>query len=260
MVIHGACRAHEGANLQLRDPGNAVNGGCEMGKTQVDLCGFDRGSRRLDSSARRRDLGLRGRHLSRRRLHLRFCGEVVLGRVIQILLGDGLLLRERGVTIDIELRPALIRFRHGYLSLRLQLLSARLLQLPLCLRQLSFRLIHDRLKRARIDLKEQLALLNEGTFFVRLLQKIARYLSLDIGVHQAVKSADPFAVNRDIPLLDFCNLHLRRRRGGRRVRLLGTTRCRCKQPGGQKQERWKRMPHSNHSRIQESVFVMRFGR
>ena len=68
-----------------------------------------------------------------------FAARLFCGRVIQILLGDGLLLRERSVTIHVELRPALIRLRHGYLSLRLQQLSAGLLQLPLCLRQLSLR-------------------------------------------------------------------------------------------------------------------------
>ena len=84
-------------------------------------------------------------------------------------------------------------------------------------------------------MKEQLALLYESAFFVRLLEKIARYLRLDVGVDESVQSADPFAVNRDILLLDFDNFHLRRRGGGRRIRLVGTTRGRDQQAGGQKQ-------------------------
>ena len=115
------------------------------------------------------------------------------------------------------------------------MLSARLLELPLCLRKLSFGLIHDRLKRALVDLKEQLTLLYESAFFVRLFEQIARYLRLDVGVDESVQSADPFAVNRDISLLDFCSYHFWRRGGRRRIRFMRTTRGREKQPGGEKQ-------------------------
>jgi hypothetical protein len=171
---------------------------------------------------------------------------------IQILLGNGLLLRQRSVTIYIELRPALIRLRDGDLGFGLQLLSARLLKLPLCLRQQTFTLVHHRLKRARVDLEEQLTLFYESPFLVRLLEKIPRYLRLDVGVDESVQSADPFAVYRNVPLLDFGNLHIGRR-GSSRILFVRTTRGRDQQAGGQKQERWNRILHSSNFRTRGPV-------
>jgi hypothetical protein len=53
-------------------------------------------------------------------LHLRLRGEVVLRGVIQVLLRDGLLLRQRSIAIHIQLRAALIRLRHGDLRFGLR--------------------------------------------------------------------------------------------------------------------------------------------
>ena len=110
---------------------------------------------------------------------------------------------------------------------------------------MTFGLIHDGLKRARINLKEQLPLLYESTFFVGLLKKITRYLRLDIGVHESVKSADPFAVNRHIPLLNLDSFDIGRR-SGCSIRPVGTTDGRAKQGGGQEQKRRKRITHSSY--------------
>ena len=140
-----------------------------------------------------------------------FAAILFCGRVIQILLRDGLLLCERSVAVHIELRPALIGFRHGDLGLGLRQLSLRLLHLPLRLRQLTFGLIQHGLKGPRIDLKQQLALLDESALFVRLLEKIAGNLRLDVGVNEPIQRADPFAINRHIFLLDRGDLHFERR-------------------------------------------------
>jgi len=43
---------------------------------------------------------------------------IVLRRVVKILLRDGLLLRQRCIPIDVELRSALIGFRYRNLRLR----------------------------------------------------------------------------------------------------------------------------------------------
>jgi len=93
------------------------------------------------------------------------------------------------------------------------------------LRQLGPRLVQHRLKRARIDLKEQLALLHERTLFVRLLEKVTRHLRFNVGVDEAIQSADPFAIDRDVFLLYFRDFHGRRRCGGHgTARLAGATR------------------------------------
>jgi len=50
--------------------------------------------------------------------HLRLRPYIVLRRVVKILLRDGLLLRQRCIPIDVELRSALIGFRYRNLRLR----------------------------------------------------------------------------------------------------------------------------------------------
>jgi len=47
---------------------------------------------------------------------------------------------------------------------------------------LSFRLIEHCLKRPRINLEEELALLNERTLLIILLQQVAGDLCFDVGV------------------------------------------------------------------------------
>ena len=97
-------------------------------------------------------------------LHLRLGRQVILRRVVQILLGDGLLLHQRNVPVRVQLGSYLIRLRHGNLRLGLSELRLGLRQLPGGLRQLPLRLIHHRLERPRIDFEQQLPGLYEGAF------------------------------------------------------------------------------------------------
>ena len=120
------------------------------------------------------------------------------------MLAGGLFLHERGVTVHVELSSALDRF--GVRELRLGL------------RQLSFSLAQRRLKRPWIDLKEHLALLNEGAFLVGLGEQIAGHLRFDVRIDHSVQGADPFAVDRNILLLDPGDLNV----GG-----VSRPRCRC---------------------------------
>ena len=103
---------------------------------------------------------------------------VGLRGVIEILLRDRLLLGERSVAILIQLRLALIRFGAGQLRLRLRPSRLGLGELRLGLRQLPLRLIDGRLERPGIDLKQQLALADEGAFGVVLREQIAGHLAL----------------------------------------------------------------------------------
>ena len=82
--------------------------------------------------------------------------QIILRGVVQILLRDGLLLRERNVAVHIELRSALIRLALGELRFGLDQLRLGLRQLPVGLRKLPLRLIDRRLERPRIDLEQQL--------------------------------------------------------------------------------------------------------
>ena len=82
----------------------------------------------------------------------------------------------------------------------------RLRDWPWC--ELPFGLIEHRLKRPRIDLKQQLSFLDERAFGVVLREQIAGHLRLDLGVDHPVERADPFAVDRNILLLHVYDLHL----------------------------------------------------
>ena len=112
--------------MRLRDARDSINWRSQPGKFKVDLCivhrsfgGFYRGAGRLNLSFGCFDLGPRS-------LHLSLSGQIALGRIIEILLGDGLLLSEGNVAILIELRLTLIGFRAGELRLGLQELRPRL--------------------------------------------------------------------------------------------------------------------------------------
>ena len=83
---------------------------------------------------------------------------------VQILLGNRVLLRERGVAVFVELRLALVRLGARQLRLGLLILRLGLSQLAVRLRELPARLIRRRLKRSRIDFEKQLTLFNEGAF------------------------------------------------------------------------------------------------
>ena len=107
-------------------PGNTVDGRREPRKSQVDLGRLGGGLGRLNGGGGSDDLSPRGGHLRLSGLHLRLRGEIVLRRVVQILLRDGLLLGQRSVAIHIQLGAALIRFRHRDLRLGLRQFGSRL--------------------------------------------------------------------------------------------------------------------------------------
>ena len=142
----------------------------------------------------------RGFHLRFGGLHLRLGREIVLRGVVQVLLRDGLLLRERNVAVHIQLRSHLIGFGHRHLRLRLSELRIGLRQLSGGAGQLPFRLIQHCLERPRIDLKQKLPLFHERAFGVFLLQQVTGHLRLDVRVHQAVQRPNPFAVDGNVAL------------------------------------------------------------
>ena len=95
--------------------------------------------------------------------------------------------------------------------LRFDLIRLRRGELAFSIRELSFGLIERRLKSSRVDLEQQLALLYERAFLVRVSQQIAGYLRLDLRVDQPVERTDPFLPDRNIPLLYLNHLDFRRR-------------------------------------------------
>jgi len=113
----------------------------------------------------------------------------------QILLARCLFFGQRAVTLYVELRSALHRYGIGKQ------------RLGLC--QLPFRLVQRGLKRPRVNLKQQLPLLDEGAFLVGLLHEVARDLRPHIGVRKPVERPDPLAINRNIPLLHLNDFNIR---------------------------------------------------
>jgi len=81
-------------------------------------------------------------------------------------------------------------------------------KLKLPLSELSLRLLEGGLKRSRIDLKQNLALLNLRAFYIGLLDHVAAYLWLNLSIDITLQSANPFPNER--------NVLLRRRRHGDR--------------------------------------------
>src|SRR5215475_7496937 len=77
----------------------------------------------------------------------------------------------------------------GLIKLSPSLDGFRICQRGLRLCKLSLGLIESCLKRAGINLKEELALLDEGAFLISLLQQIAGDLSSDVRVFQPVECA-----------------------------------------------------------------------
>ena len=133
--------------------------------------------------------------------------------VVEILLGDRLLLRERRIAIYVELDAALIGFRYRNLRFRQSQLRARLFQLALRLCESSLRLVQRRLEWTGVDLKEQLAFADESALGIVLLDEVTGDLSFDVGVDQSVESADPLAVNRNV-FLDYFRVTSTVRGGG----------------------------------------------
>jgi hypothetical protein len=198
------------ADLLLGHAGEAIDRRREPGEAEIQLGRFDRGRDRLNRRIGALDLGSGRFNLRLRGLHLSLRRHVILRGVVHVLLGDGLLFRQWGVPVDIELGSYLIGFRYGQLCFGLREPCLGLRQLPVGLCELALALLDNGLERPRIDLKKQLPFLYEGAFRVVLLQQVAGHLSLDVGVDESVQRADPFTVDRDILLLDLYHFHGRR--------------------------------------------------
>ena len=190
-----AGRIYEGADLQGGLPGDSVDGCDEAGKFQIDFGGFDGSFESLN-------LSLGG-------LHGGLGSEVILDGVVQVLLAGGLFSGERCVAVYVQLRADLNGFGIGKGGSRLS--------------QLAEGLVNDSLKWARVNLEKELAFFYVGTFLITLLHQVAGDLSADVGIDQAVESANPFTVNGDVSLLDFNDLNFNGSCGGRARRLFGAT-------------------------------------
>jgi hypothetical protein len=144
---------------------------------------------------------LRLLHLRLGRLHQCFGREIGLDVIVQLLLRNGVFLRQRYLAVDIVLG------------------SARLCHV---LGELSLGLVEHGLKRAHVDLEQDLTFADERAFFIRLADDVSRDLWPDIGVDVAIQRRDPFAVYRDIPLHDAGDFDLGRRRRGSHFVALAT--------------------------------------
>ncbi len=162
---------------------DAVDGRYQTREIEVDPGCFRGGLRRLD--------------LSSGCLHAGFRRQIILNGIVEVLLARGLYSGQRSVPLHVKLGSALNRFGGGKLGLGLG--------------QLSLRLIERCLKWARIDLEEQLTLLDERAFLVTLPHDVAGDLRPDVGIRESVERADPFAKNRNILLLNLHDLNVRRR-------------------------------------------------
>ena len=112
-------RADQVADLGLSDAGDAVNGRSDFGETQIELGSLHRGFGRRDRSFGGHDRGLGRLDPGTGGLDLGLSGEIGLDGIIEFLVGDRLLLGQRGVAIHVELGLALIRL--GLCELRLGL-------------------------------------------------------------------------------------------------------------------------------------------
>src|ERR1035438_4926106 len=124
-------------------------------------------------------------------------GEPGLDGVVQLLLADRFVAGQRGVA------------RHVQLGLS---------ELGLGLAKLALGLRERRGERPRVDLKERIALPDGKALLVDLPDEIPAHLGADLRIDESVQGADPFADDRNVPLLDGDHLDIRRRRG--RISLL----------------------------------------
>jgi len=129
-------------------------------------------------------------------LHLRFAGEIRLHSVVEGFLAQRLFLGQRRVTLYVQLGLG---------------------ELRLVLREFRLGLIQRGLERARINLKQQIALRDLAALRVVLRQQVAGDLRADLRVHVSIQRADPLLEDRHIPRGKRDDLHLRR---PRRRRLL----------------------------------------
>ena len=75
-------------------------------------------------------------------------------------------------------------------------------ELSLELGHLPVRLIYYCLKRSRINLKQELTLLNKRALLEILPQQVTSYLRFNFRVNHSVSSANPFFVDRHVLLFD----------------------------------------------------------
>ena len=135
--------------------------------------------------------------------------------IVEILFGDRVVPEERDIAVHIQLDTLLVCVGDGDSRLTLREFCARLRQLALRLREPALGLIEFRLKRPRVDLEKQLPLPDERALGIFLFHEITCNLSLDFRIDQTIDSADPFAVYRDILLVNVGDQNLERlRRGG----------------------------------------------
>src|SRR5262249_21708872 len=92
--------------------------------------------------------------------------------------------------------------------------SLRLAYGSLGLAELAFGLCECGLEGARVDLEEDLTLLDDGTLAVVLLDEVAGDLRLNVCVDEAVDSAHPLIGDGDAGLLDGDDVNRHRPHGG----------------------------------------------
>ncbi len=115
----------------MRYTGNPVDRRGESRESEIDARRFNRRRGGLNRGRGGSDLRLVCFDLRFCRLQLRLRGHVVLSGIVEILLGDRVLLDERRVAIHIELDAMLVCVGDGDFRLSLCQLCARLRQLAL---------------------------------------------------------------------------------------------------------------------------------
>ena len=233
---------HHLPEVDVAQPGEAVDGGGDLGPAEVELGVVQGGLRRrhvglgsgdvrlrlLDVRLHAEQVGAGGLYVGAGRLDRGLIGEVVLHRRVVLLLADRAVFHQRGIFVDVELRPALVGFRLGHgghglgdlglglldLGLRLGELGPALFELRLRQGEVGLVLIDGGLVRPGVDPKQQVPGLHEGALGVVLAHEVARNAGADLRGDVADRGADPLGVDGDILLDHLCDLDLRRLLGG----------------------------------------------
>jgi hypothetical protein len=74
------------------------------------------------------------------------------------------------------------------------------------MRQLPLGLVERCLKRARINLKQELAFFDEPALFISLFQEVSRNLCPDVSIDQPIEGSDEFPIDGHIFLLNLQHL------------------------------------------------------
>src|SRR5258708_6935957 len=158
-------RAHKVSNLSHSLASNAVHEGANLSKVQVQ---FGRPEGGFGSSYRR----IRCNHRRVRLLRLLFL-------VVELTLGYCSRLRQRSISLQIDLGEALLRLCLRKLALRLLYLRVRL--------------VHGRLKGTWVNLKENLIPGYRRAFTVILGDQVSTHVRLYLNVHKTIQCTDPSA-------------------------------------------------------------------